>query len=449
MDHTRTFSTFNPRSGEEIQVYATHSPEMLEERVSSLHRAQAQWAKSPPQVRARFLEKLATLMEREKLNLSDLATLEIGKLPQESVAEVEKCISTIHYYAENAEKFLQPQELQLENAKAYVCFEPIGIVLAIMPWNFPYWQAVRCTVPNLLAGNAILLKHASNVTGCALALEKMFQELTENEFPQLLTLALLPGSEALPLIADPRIAAVSFTGSTPVGRKIAEKCGAHLKKSVLELGGSDPYVILDDADIEKTAEICAQSRLLNAGQSCISAKRFIVVKSRKKNFEAAFLESLKKRTIAPLARIEFCQEALAQVNQSVQKGARLLLGGKYESGYFFPPTLLTEVRPGMPVFDEETFSPVAALIEAQDETEAFRLANLTSFGLGSALFTKDTSRGLALARRNLLSGSVAVNSFVKSDPRLPFGGIKASGYGRELGQFGFQEFCNIKTVVVN
>jgi succinate-semialdehyde dehydrogenase/glutarate-semialdehyde dehydrogenase len=327
-----------------------------------------------------------------------------------------------------------------------------------MPWNFPFWQVFRCAAPSLLAGNSLLLKHASNVTGCALALQALFRDAG---FPAELFQSLLIGSKRVAsVIEHPLVRAVTLTGSTPAGRDVAATAGRHLKKSVLELGGSDPYVVLEDAAIPEAARSCAHSRLLNSGQSCIAAKRFIVVEAVLDEFQRHFLSAMKdqvtgdpldeKTTVGPLARHDLRDQLHDQVQRSLEKGARLLLGGEIPpgKGAFYPPTILANIRPGMPAFDEETFGPVAALISAPDEAAALALANQSSFGLGAAVFTGDAGRGQRIATEELEAGSCFVNDFVKSNPRLPFGGIKESGYGRELSYFGIREFVNIKTIVV-
>jgi succinate-semialdehyde dehydrogenase/glutarate-semialdehyde dehydrogenase len=370
----------------------------------------------------------------------------MGKRTEEATAEVEKCAACASYYAENAASLLAPLEVPTEAERSFVSFEPLGPVLAIMPWNFPLWQVVRCAAPALSAGNTVVLKHASNVTGCALALERIFRAATgrENAFRAIL----VPGKDALSLVARPEIAAVSLTGSTEVGRQVAAVAGHELKKCVLELGGSDAYVVLADADTAKAAKICAASRLINAGQSCIAAKRFVVVKDVLAEFTSAFVRELQSKPLAPLARGDLRDQLQAQVELAAKQGASILCGGRIPSGpgYYYPATALANVAPGNTAFDEELFGPVAAVIEASDEAEAIKLANATSFGLGAAVFTRDLQRAERICRYELEAGSCFGNALVRSDPRLPFGGIKASGFGRELSGFGIREFTNVKTI---
>jgi succinate-semialdehyde dehydrogenase/glutarate-semialdehyde dehydrogenase len=353
---------------------------------------------------------------------------------------------------------LAREEVKTAASLSYVTYRPIGTVLAVMPWNFPFWQVVRFAAPTLSAGNAVLLKHAPNVGGCALAVEEVFR--AAGLAPGLFQTMFVTVDDVAKLIADPRVAGVTLTGSTRAGRAVAEHAGAHLKKVVLELGGSDPYLVLEDADLATAAEACVASRLTNNGQSCIAAKRFIVVDAIRDDFTAAVVETMRTRTfgdprddaadLGPLARADLRDTLVRQVEGSVARGARVLLGGKVPvtRGSFYPPTVLAGVVPGMPAFDEETFGPVAAIVAAADEEDAIRLANATPYGLGAAIFTADVGRGEELARDRLQAGSVFVNDFVRSDPRLPFGGIKASGIGRELGLPGLREFTNVKTVVV-
>jgi succinate-semialdehyde dehydrogenase/glutarate-semialdehyde dehydrogenase len=381
--------------------------------------------------------------------------LEMGKPIVQGEAEVDKCALTCDYYAEHAEAFLAPQPRQTDATKSYVRFDPLGPVLAVMPWNFPFWQVFRFAAPALMAGNAAILKHASNVPRCALQIEAVFREAG---FPRGLFATVLVGSAAVAgLIADPRIVAVTLTGSEHAGRQVAERAGRELKKTVLELGGSDPFIVLADADVAAAARTAADARLVNSGQSCIAAKRFIVVEPVADAFTARFADELRARRlgdplardtqVGPQARVDLRDDLHRQVEESVKRGARLVLGGEVPAGRgaFYPPTLLSAVDKGMPAFDEETFGPVAAVIRAKDEADAIRLANDSDFGLGAALWTQDGTRAEQLAAR-IEAGAVFVNGLVKSDPRLPFGGVKRSGYGRELSEYGIREFVNIKSV---
>ncbi|HEY8279969.1 MAG TPA: NAD-dependent succinate-semialdehyde dehydrogenase [Bdellovibrionota bacterium] len=449
MEKQPTIITYRPEDGQELARYATHSREEVNSILQGSRQAFLEWRRTTPEERSFVMNRLADLLAEQKQVLTQLMRSEMGKSLEEAAAEIEKCVSCARYYAENGAKMLEPQNVPTEAKHSFVSYEPLGTVLAIMPWNFPFWQAIRCLVPALTAGNSVLLKHASNVTGCALALERLVYDATERK--QLFRAVLVPGSETLGLIASPEVAAVSLTGSTEVGRQVAAVAGHELKKCVLELGGSDAYIILADANLASAAKICAQSRLINAGQSCIAAKRFVVDKSVLPAFTELFVKEIQSRKISPLARADLREELQKQVDASLKQGAQLLCGGKIPDGpgYHYPPTVLTGVRPGMTAFDEELFGPVAALIEAKDEAEALELANRTSFGLGAAVFTKDLEKAERIARFELEAGSCFGNALVRSDPRLPFGGIKASGFGRELGAFGLREFTNIKTVYID
>jgi succinate-semialdehyde dehydrogenase/glutarate-semialdehyde dehydrogenase len=403
--------------------------------------------------------KNAAKVLREKFEeYSILMTNEMGKPIVQSRAEIEKCAWVCDYYAENAERFLSDEIIKTEASKSFVSYQPLGVILAIMPWNFPFWQVFRFAAPNLMAGNAGVLKHASNVSGCALAIEDVFRKAG---FPENLFRSLLVKSKDMKgIISDEKIKAVTLTGSVPAGKYVASHAGSLIKKTVLELGGSDPYIILEDADLEKAAMSCVTSRLINAGQSCIAAKRFIIVESVYDDFEKLFLGIMSKKKmgdpfdekndLGPQASLQLRDELHGQVLRSVNQGAELILGGTIPemAGAYYPPTILRNVKRGIAAFDEEIFGPVAALIKAKDEDDAVELANNSIFGLGAAVFTKDIKRGERIAKERLNAGCCFVNDFVKSDPRLPFGGIKESGYGRELSPFGIKEFVNIKSVYI-
>jgi succinate-semialdehyde dehydrogenase/glutarate-semialdehyde dehydrogenase len=442
-------TTVNPATGAKLAEYPVHDQAAVAAILRDSRAEFLRWKRTPPDERARALRKLAEVLRRDKTALAKLMTDEMGKLEAEALAEVEKCAACADYYAENGARLLEPELVPTEAKKSFVSFEPLGPVLAIMPWNFPFWQAVRCASPAITAGNVVVLKHASNVSGCALALEKLFREATGRE--HVFRTVVVPGKEALGLIARPEIAAVSLTGSTDVGRQVASVAGGELKKCVLELGGSDAYVVLADADIAKAAKVCASSRLINAGQSCIAAKRFIVEKSVLPAFTDLFLKELQAKPLAPLARADLREQLHAQVEKSVKQGAKLLCGGKIPEGKgcYYPATALGGVAPGNTAFDEELFGPVAAIIEARDEAHALELANGTCFGLGAAVFTKDLARAERICRFELDAGSCFGNALVRSDSRLPFGGVKESGYGRELSGFGIREFVNVKTVYLD
>jgi succinate-semialdehyde dehydrogenase/glutarate-semialdehyde dehydrogenase len=383
---------------------------------------------------------------------------EMGKPIRQGRAEVEKCAWVCEYYADNAESFLSKETIATDASDSYVTFNPLGVVLAVMPWNFPLWQVFRFAAPALMAGNAGVLKHASNVPGSALAIEEVFRQAG---FPaSLFRTLLVGGSRVSSVIEDSRIKAVTLTGSTEAGKTVASTAGRVLKKSVLELGGSDPYLVLEDAELERTINTCVASRLINAGQSCIAAKRFIVVKSVLERFQQGFVKEMRAQKVGdpraedtdvgPMARHDLRDELHDQVRRSIDRGAKCLLGGEVPEGVgaYYPPTVLADVKPGMPAYEEELFGPVAAIIPVENENEAIATANDSVFGLGAAVFTKDKARGERIAAQELQAGCCFVNAFVKSDPRLPFGGIKESGYGRELAAYGIKEFVNIKTVYV-
>jgi len=448
----------NPASGQVIARYdETPDPE-VRDIVRRAHEAHLRWKKTPFSHRAGPMKEAAAILRRRAREFGELMTLEMGKPVAGGVAEAEKCAWVCDYYADNAESFLADQEVDTGAGRSFVTFQPLGVVLAVMPWNFPFWQVFRFAAPNLMAGNAGLLKHASNVPGCALAIEAVFREAG---FPaDLFRTLLVPGSRVEEIIENPLVRAVTLTGSTPAGKAVARKAGELLKKTVLELGGSDPYVILEDADLDSAVATCTMARLVNSGQSCIAAKRFIVVEAIREAFEERFVASMaaakmgdpreEDTLVGPQARTDLRDELHAQVVRSIAAGARCLLGGEIPPGpgAFYPPTVLTGVRPGMPAYDEELFGPVAAVIPVKDEAEALRVANDTVFGLGAAVFTRNLERGTYIAREELEAGACFVNAFVRSDPRLPFGGVKESGYGRELSPFGILEFVNIKTVWV-
>lgn len=448
----------NPATGELIRDYEAVTDEGAGKVVDAAHEAFLGWRDTSFEVRAAALQRAADLLRAKSGELGRLMSLEMGKPLKQAAAEIEKCAWGCEYYAEHGARLLESELVETDASKSYVSYRPLGVVLAIMPWNFPFWQVFRFAAPNLMAGNAGVLKHAENVTGCALAIEDL---LLRAGFPEGLFRALLVETPQVERVIDhPKIVAVTLTGSTRAGRAVGAQAGARLKKTVLELGGSDPYLILDDADIDLAVKTCAAGRLQNSGQSCIAAKRFIVVASQKEAFEQGMLAAMKgyrmgdpldeATDLGPQARLDLRDTLHEQVEKSVAAGAKLLLGGEVPSGpgAFYPPTLLTDVTPGMPAFDEETFGPVAAVVEAKDEDDAVRLANLTSYGLGAAVFTEDLARGERIANERLEAGSCFVNAFVRSDPRLPFGGIKTSGYGRELSEVGIKEFVNVKTVYV-
>ena len=450
--------SINPFNYSLIKEYDEYTDEQVKQILNNVNAAYKVWKTTGFTERKEKLKKAAQILRDKKETYALLMTQEMGKPITQAKAEVEKCARVCDYYAEGAEKFLRDEHFNTEASKIYVTYQPIGVVLAVMPWNFPFWQVFRFASPNLMAGNAGALKHSSNVTGCALAIEAIFQEAG---FPENIFRTLVIGSAKVnAVIENPIIKAVTLTGSTPAGKAVAAAAGGALKKTVLELGGSDPYIILDDADLDTAVPACIEARFLNGGQSCIAAKRFIVVESIYEEFVKRFIDLAnakimgdpqnEKTYIGPQSRKELRDELHLQVLKSAELGAKLLLGGVIPEGpgAFYPATVLTDVKKGMPAYNEELFGPVAAIIKVKNEEEAIKVANDTVFGLGGAVFTKDSARGELIAKEKIQAGSCFVNDYVKSDPRLPFGGIKESGYGRELAPFGIKEFVNIKTVVV-
>ncbi len=447
----------NPATEETLREFDEFTSEEVQKKIAGASEAYAAWSSETIQARASYMKALAEAFRSEKKKLAELATQEMGKPIAAAEAEVEKCAWAAEYYAEEAEKMLAPRPVASDAKESYVTFEPIGIVLAVMPWNFPYWQVMRFAAPAVMAGNVGLLKHASNVPQCALAIEALFKKAG---FPAGVFQALLIGSGKVEeVLRDSRVVAATLTGSGPAGSKVAATAGSLIKKTVLELGGSDPFIILGDADLPSAAKTGAAARLQNNGQSCIAAKRFIVVRSAFENFLDYFKKEYEaqvvgdpldpKVTIGPVATMDIRDALDAQVKKSVELGAKVEIGGKPRSlagkGYFYEPTILSGVKPGMPAYDDEIFGPVAAVIVAEDDDDAMRIANDTQFGLGSSLWTADIAKAKRYAQK-ISAGSVFINGMVKSDPRLPFGGVKQSGYGRELSDYGLREFVNIKTV---
>jgi succinate-semialdehyde dehydrogenase/glutarate-semialdehyde dehydrogenase len=453
-----SLATVNPATGRPLRTYRVHSAREVDARLTRAHRAAAAWRELSFPARARHLRAVARALRADAAKFAALITAEMGKPVTQSQAEIEKCAVNCEFFAAHAAAFLADERPAGAPAQRAVTYQPRGVVLAIEPWNFPFWQVFRAAAPALMAGNTMVLKHAANVTGCALAIERLFHRagVPRGVFQVLL----LDGARAETLIADDRLAMVTLTGSTAVGRRVAARAGAAMKPGVYELGGSDAYVILADADLDLAAELCAESRLYNTGQSCIAAKRFIVVAAVRAAFEERLVARIAARRLGdprdpatqlgPLARADLRTELHAQVRRSVRAGARLLLGGELPSGSgnFYPAIVLSGVRPGMAAFDEELFGPVAAIVPARDEAEALRLANLTPYGLGAAVFTRDRRRGERIARTQLDAGNAFVNEFVRSHPTLPFGGVKASGHGRELGAWGLREFTQAKVISV-
>ncbi|WP_018139457.1 MULTISPECIES: NAD-dependent succinate-semialdehyde dehydrogenase [unclassified Thioalkalivibrio] len=450
-------TAINPATGETLARYPRMGPEALEAALARAASAQQDWAAHPASVRAQCLRDLAAVLRDQREALARTATQEMGKRLVEARAEVDKCANGCEYYADRGPDFLQDTMIASDASRSFIAWQPLGTVLLVMPWNFPYWQAFRQALPATLAGNTVLLKHASNVPGCAEHLERVF---TEAGLPEGVFQNLPVGSDAVEgIIADARVQGVSLTGSERAGRAVGAAAGKALKTSVLELGGSDAFIVLADADLDHTVEQAVRGRFQNNGETCIAAKRFIVEESIADAFVERFRTAIEAlvigdpmsddTNIGPLARDDLRDELHDQVRRSVAAGARLVTGGEplERAGYFYPPTLLDAVEPGMPAFDEETFGPVAAVTRARNADHAITLANRSRFGLGGSVWTADPVRGEALARR-LECGCAFVNGIVKSDPRLPFGGVKDSGYGRELSELGIREFQNAKTIWV-
>ncbi len=448
----------NPATGNTLKEYDEMSAGEVDSVIEKVHKDFLSWRDTSFGERAELMKRAAGVLKESAGEFATLMSMEMGKLLRDGRAEAEKCAWACEYYAENAESFLEEEVVDTTASRSFVTFNPLGVVLAVMPWNFPFWQVFRFAAPALMAGNAGVLKHASNVPGCAMAIEDVFRKAG---FPHNIFRTLLIGSDKVDaVIENPLVKAATLTGSTPAGRSVAAKAGASLKKTVLELGGSDPYVILEDADLESAVATCITSRLMNTGQSCIAAKRFIVVEPIREAFEKMYVDNMKiqrmgdpvqdETTIGPMARQDLRDDLHEQVRKSIEKGAKLLLGGAIPDGpgAYYPPTVLTDVKKGMPAYDEELFGPVAAIIPVADEAEAIQVANDSVFGLGAAVFTQDVAKGETIAARELEAGCCFVNDFVKSDPRLPFGGVKESGYGRELSHYGIREFVNIKTVYI-
>ena len=451
------FESINPATGRLIEQYPAMRAEVLSAALEEARSSAMAWARVDVAQRAAMLERLATLLEAQHERFAQLITAEVGKPIAEARAELNKCALLCRYYAEHAEAFLADERIEASAQESVLSYEPVGVVLGIMPWNFPFWQVFRFAVPVLCAGNTVLLKHAPNVCGCALAIEALF---IEAGYPEgVLRSLLIEIGQVESVIQHDAVQGVALTGSEKAGAAVAAIAGRAIKKTVLELGGSDPYLICEDADLELAAKKCVQSRLNNCGQTCISAKRLLVHASVLEAFTEKVLAEIALRqqgdpavetnNLGPMARVDLRVNLQRQVDASVAAGARLLLGGQTPEGLglFYPPSVLTDVRPGMPAFDEEVFGPVVALIAVSDDTEALELANQSAYGLGAAVFTQDIDRGKQLAGQ-LECGACFINDFVKSDPRVPFGGIKRSGYGRELSKWGIREFVNVKTICV-
>ncbi len=448
--------SINPYTEEVTGEYETMPPDTVDREITKSRTAFRAWGTLQVSERAGMIKKLGAHLRAEKQKYAEIMTSEMGKPVRESLAEVEKCAWLCDYYAENGGSFLSPEEVATEAKKSYVMFQPLGIVLAVMPWNFPFWQAFRFGIPAITAGNVVLLKHASNVPLCALAIEEAFTKagFPENVFRTLL----ISAADSLRLIDGDRVDAVSLTGSNKAGEQVGAAAGRRTRKLVLELGGSDPFIVLDDADIEKAGRAAVTARMINTGQSCIAAKRFIVMKSVAAEFRKVFLERLGQlkmgdpmdpsTDIGPLAKKEILDSLNEQLRDAREKGAEIIqTGHTYSKGLFFAPAVVFNPKPGMKVLTEEVFGPLATVLVVEDENEAVREANNTDYGLGASIWSRDTERAERLAQR-IDAGCIAINDLVKSDPRLPFGGVKKSGIGRELSHYGLKEFVNIKSVVI-
>ncbi len=451
------FRSINPYDGQVLGTYDGLSPQEVNNKIDNAFHRYLSWKNTTYKERAELMQAAADELLKNKEAYSESITMEMGKPIKESIAEIEKCATVCTYYAENAADFLQDAPLDTPHGKGFVHFNPLGVILAVMPWNFPFWQVFRFAAPTIMAGNTCLLKHASNVPKCALDIEKVFLNAG---FPEGIFNTMLIGSGGVKeVIEHEHVAAVTLTGSEIAGKSVASIAGDSIKKSVLELGGSDPFIVLQDADIETAAKIAVKARMLNAGQSCIAAKRFILEKEIAADFTTQFIEQLTRLRIGnpidtdtnfgTLARQDLAREIFDQVKTSIELGADIIFGtlpDKIESAYF-PPMILGNLKPGMPAYEDEIFGPVASFFVVENEAEAIKIANQSQFGLGGSLWTKDVNKALSIANE-IESGAVYINQMMFSDPSVPFGGIKKSGYGRELSYPGIKEFTNQKTIWV-
>jgi succinate-semialdehyde dehydrogenase/glutarate-semialdehyde dehydrogenase len=450
-------ATINPATGERLCQYPALTDREIDDKLNVAERAARSWRDTPIEARTSVLRRAGELLEQRAIEYGRLMTLEMGKPIRAAIDEAKKCAAACRFYADHAAEFLANETVEAKNERSYVAFEPLGVVLAVMPWNFPFWQVIRFAAPAIAAGNVGLLKHASNVPQCALAIEQLFEEAGA---PGGVFQTLLIGSEPVArILADDRVAATTLTGSEAAGSSVASIAGKHIKKTVLELGGSDPFIVMPSADLDTAVKTAVTARTINNGQSCIAAKRFIVAEPIADRFTDAFVDRMRTLVVAdpmdertdvgPLATDQIRRDLHDQVSRATAAGAKVRLGGRARegAGFFYEPTILTDVSADSPALTEETFGPVAAVVRARDVDHAIKIANDSRFGLGAAAWTRDTSEIERFAR-GLAAGTVVINGMVASDPRFPFGGVKRSGYGRELSQFGIREFVNIKTVRV-
>jgi succinate-semialdehyde dehydrogenase/glutarate-semialdehyde dehydrogenase len=447
----------NPFTEEIIKEFEGLDNSQINEKINLAQEAFLDWRKKTYSERAEYIKKLASILKTKNREIGMLATLEMGKPIKQAIAEVEKCAWAMEYYAENAENILAKEKIDVEKCESYVQFDPMGVILAVMPWNFPFWQVLRFAAPAIMAGNVAILKHASNVPQCSLKIEELFLEagFPHGTFQSLL----IRSSQVENIIKNPIVKAVTLTGSEYAGSQVASTAASVIKKSVLELGGSDPFIVLDDADLEFTLDNAVTARLQNAGQSCIAAKRFIIHEKIANDFMNGFKArfekmkvgnpSLDETEMGPVVNMDAIKDLEELINDSVKMGAKIITGGKRigNKGYLFEPTIVTDITKSMPLYSKETFGPVASVFIVKNIQESIEIANDTEFGLGSSIWTKNIELAKSVAK-DIDAGNVFVNQIVRSDPRLPFGGAKKSGYGRELSTYGIKEFVNIKTVVV-
>lgn len=449
--------SINPNDGKVLKTFTEISKKELEKKLLIAEVCFKKWRQTSFSKRTKLLHKVAKILRERKEEFGKIMTLEMGKTITSSIPEVVKCADVCDYFAENGKNFLLPEKITTEATESHIEFQPLGTILAIMPWNYPFSQVFRYAAPAIMVGNTTVLKHASNIPQSALVIEKIFSEAGAPE--GLFQTLLISSKTAQKLISDSRVKGVTLTGSEGAGREIAKTAGANLKKVILELGGSDPFIVLEDADLERAVKIGTTSRLLVSGQTCISAKRFILNKKIAKEFLSLFKVEMerkiigdpmnKKTEVGPLSSLQIVKDLESQVSISVKMGAKILTGGKKlnKQGFFYPPTILTNVLPTMPVYIDETFGPVAAVIIVKNDEEALKVANDTRYGLGATIFTKNKKRASYFIK-NIEAGNIYVNSIVRSNPKLPFGGTKASGFGRELSSYGIKEFVNIKTISI-